>query len=133
MPAGRPSAYDPAYCDQIVEFMSEGYSVTAFAGRIRVARQTIYNWAEAHPEFLDALNVGQAVAALWWEDRLRANAQTGEGNATPAIFALKNRASEDWREKIDLAHSGEIARPITGFDLKVVSSAPAGDTDAATG
>ena len=36
-------------------------------------------------------------------------------------------------DKIDVNHSGEIARPITGFDLKVVSSAPPGDTDAASG
>ena len=82
--------------------MAEGYSVTAFAGHLRVSRATIYNWAGAHPEFLDALNIGQAAAGLWWEKLLRKNARDGEGNATPVIFALKNRAADDWRDKQEI-------------------------------
>lgn len=102
MAAGRPTKYDPKYCDEIITFLEEGYSVTAWAGSIRVARSTVYKWAEEHPEFSDALNIAQAVSALWWEDRLRENAEKGEGNATAAIFGLKNRAADDWRDKREL-------------------------------
>jgi len=105
MSAGRPTKYDPAFCDEIIDFLSEGYSVTAFAGYIRVSRSTVYLWAEEHPEFSDALNVGQAASALWWENQLRNNAQTGEGNATSCVFGLKNRAADDWRDKRDHDHT----------------------------
>lgn len=101
---GRNSAYDPDYCDQIIDFMADGYSVTAFAGHVRVSRQTVYNWADQHPEFLDALETAKAAAALWWENRLRDSAEKGEGNATAAIFGLKNRAAEDWRDRQEMDH-----------------------------
>ncbi len=106
---GRRSTYDPSYCGDVIDFMAQGYSVTAFAGHIRVARSTIYEWAKAHPEFSDALNVGQAASGLWWENLLRKNAQEGEGNATPVIFALKNRAADDWRDKQTVEHQGGLS------------------------
>lgn len=123
-PGGRPSSYKPEYCDTAIAFMEDGYSVTALAGHLRVARSTIYKWADEHPEFSDALNIGQSVAALWWEDRLRAVARGDEGNAAAAIFALKNRASDDWRDKQEVDHrsrDGSMTPPtvirITGPDV----------------
>jgi len=109
---GRPSAYRPEYCEAVIDFMADGYSVTAFAGSVRVSRQTIYQWAADHPEFSDALAIGKAAAALWWEGRLRNNAEKGEGNATAAIFGLKNRAAEEWREVNRTEHSGPDGGPI---------------------
>ena len=99
MTAGRPTKYDPAMCDEVLPFMEQGYSTTALAGHLKVSRQTLYDWMNAHKEFLDAVKEGQAASAIWWENCLRANAATGEGNATAAIFGLKNRASDDWRDK----------------------------------
>jgi hypothetical protein len=99
---GRPTKYHPMYCEAIIDFMAEGYSATAFAGSILVSRSTVYKWADEHPEFSDALKVGQARSAVWWEDCLRDNAMTGQGNATSAIFGLKNRVAHDWRDKRDL-------------------------------
>jgi hypothetical protein len=52
-----------------------------------------------HQEFSDAVKEGMAASAIWWEDCLRANAMTGNGNATSAIFGLKNRATDDWRDR----------------------------------
>jgi hypothetical protein len=79
--------------------MEQGYSTTALAGHLGVSRATIYNWADRHPEFLEALKLGEAASALWWEARLRQNALDGTGNATAAIFGLKNRARHDWRDR----------------------------------
>ena len=105
MPAGRPTTYDPKYCDEIVDFMEQGYSVTGFAGHIRVARSTIYKWADEHEEFSDALKTAQAVAGVWWEDQLRNIVSGGEGNATAAIFGLKNRSADEWRDKRENDHT----------------------------
>lgn len=105
---GRPSVYDPAFCDAAVEYLSNGYSTTALAGHLRVARTTIYRWADENDEFRDALRAGQAAGVEWWENRLRDIGEGKDGNATAAIFALKNRGQEDWREK----QTFEIERPI---------------------
>ena len=105
MAGGRPTKYDPAFCDDVLPFMAQGYSTTALAGHIGVSRSTLYLWMEEHPEFSDAVKEGMAASAIWWENCLRANAERGEGNATAAIFGLKNRASDDWRDKRDFDHT----------------------------
>jgi hypothetical protein len=96
---GRPSSYKEAYCNEVIEFLSQGHSVTAFAGHIGVARSSVFKWAEEIPEFSDALKIGQAKATAFWETILVKVARDGGGNATAAIFGLKNRAGEDWADK----------------------------------
>ena len=108
MPAGRPSTYDEAYCQEAIEFLKDGYSVAAFAGKIGVAKSTIYEWEKNHPEFSDAIKIGQAGAVYWWETANRKLATTGEGNATACVFGLKNRASDEWRDKTEQEVSGEL-------------------------
>lgn len=98
MSGGRPSDYDPAYCDTATTFLADGYSLAALAGHIGVARSTVYRWVDEHPEFSDAVKTGQAKAVLWWETANRNLALTGEGNATAIVFGLKNRASDEWRD-----------------------------------
>ena len=105
MTSGRPSKYDPAMCEAVLPFMEQGYSTTALAGHLGVSRSTLYLWMDNHTEFSDAVKEGMAASAIWWENCLRANAATGEGNATAAIFGLKNRASDDWRDKRDVDHT----------------------------
>jgi hypothetical protein len=112
MPAGRPSKYDPKFCDEAINFMQDGYSVTAFAGHIGVACSTVFKWAEEHPEFSDALKTAQALAAKWWEERLRTVAMTGDGNATACIFGVKNRSSKEWKDKVEQEHTGPDGGPV---------------------
>ena len=112
MAGGRPTDYDPAYCDEVVSFLAEGYSLAAFAGKIGVARSTVYKWADEHPEFSDAVKTGQAGAVFWWERRNKEFAETGEGNATAIIFGLKNRASDEWRDVKATEISGPDGGPI---------------------
>lgn len=98
MPAGRPSKYDPSYCDDLEDHFAQGLSYESFAGVVGVSKQTLYDWEKAHPEFLDAKKASEAKSQLVWEKRLAALATTGEGNATAIIFGLKNRASDSWRD-----------------------------------
>ena len=110
--SGRPSRYKEAYCNEVVSFMAQGYSLTAFAGEIGVARSTINEWMEHHPDFSEAVKVAKAKCARWWEDRNRKNAEEGGGNATAAIFGLKNMAPDDWREKTEHELTGKDGGPI---------------------
>jgi hypothetical protein len=110
---GRPPKYQPAYCEEVVNFCGEGYSLTAFAGEIGVDRDSISEWANVHPEFSVAVNRAKAKLARWWEDRGRKVADEGGsgGQATMVMFGLKNLAPEDFRDKTEqeITIRGELA------------------------
>lgn len=112
MPAGRPTDYKPEYCKLAKEFLADGYSLTALAGKIGISKVTIYNWYEKFPEFMNAVKEGQAAAVLWWEDRARDLAITGQGNATAVVFGLKNRAADEWRDMKTTELTGPNGGPI---------------------
>ena len=111
---GRPSKYDPAYCDAIIDHMAEGWSAASFAASIRVSRATINVWAEAHPDFLEALGAAKVACAAWWEKQGRNVAETGgaPGQATMITFGLKNMGRDDWQDKVALVGGGPDDSPI---------------------
>jgi len=106
MPAGRPSLYDPMYCDMVVDHMQDGASITSFAAEIDVCRDTITEWCKVHEEFSLAVKRAKAKCAAWWEARGRDGAQNGAapGANTLIIFGLKNMAGDDWRDKQEVDH-----------------------------
>jgi hypothetical protein len=95
-PGGRPSAYKPEYCEQVVEYMAKGKSLTAFAGSIRQGKQTIYDWVGQFPEFAEAVERARAARIVPWEDKLMTADKGAQAACT--IFALKNCDPLEWRE-----------------------------------
>lgn len=95
---GHPTLYRPVYCAIALRLGAQGYSLTGIAGRLGVARDTIYEWARRHSEFSDALQRAKAAAVAFYEGRLIHITQRGGGvgSAAAAIFALKARASSEW-------------------------------------
>ena len=110
MPAGRPTKYEPEFCEQLIELMGEGLSLTAFAGEIGVARSTINEWIGAQPEFSEAVKIGQAKRTAFLERGLLSS-DVGP-RVTARIFALKNAAPEEWKDKQEHEHSGAGGGPI---------------------
>jgi hypothetical protein len=110
MAAGRPTLYDESYCDLIIEAGREGKSLAAFAAECGVARNTLTLWAAANPEFMVALTRAKNCAAAWYEERARNLVSDGgsSAQATMIIFALKNFAGDDWRDKQEIEHSGAV-------------------------
>jgi len=106
MPAGRPTLYRDEFADRVIAFCADGYSLTAFAGEIGVARSTVTEWCAQHPEFSVAVSRAKAMRARWWEDRAREIALKGGpgGQATMVIFGLKNHAAEDFAETLKQEH-----------------------------
>lgn len=103
---GRPSKYDPAYCEAVIEHMADGASLTSFAASIRVARATVTLWMGEHEEFLAAVHVAKALCAAWWEKtgRTIAAGGGGPGASTVAIFGMKNMGADDWKEASQIDH-----------------------------
>ena len=109
---GRPTDYDVKYCDQVIKWMSKGYSIDSFAGKIGVARATIYNWMKEYPEFLDTIKRGHALAILFWE-KVANEATLGKKNRTNVnptllIFQLKNRLG--WIDRLDVTKRTPIEK-----------------------
>ncbi len=109
MPAGRPSDYDAKYCGEVLDYMAKGFSLTAFAGSIRVSRDTIYEWAKVHPEFSDAVKAAMSSRVSSLEAGLLDEALAGP-QITARIFALKNASPQDWRDRHE--HVGADGGPI---------------------
>lgn len=96
----RPTKYDPSYCDQVIETMKLGLSLTAFAGKILVARSSINEWMEHHPEFSEAVRVGKAARTAALEESML-SAESGPA-VTARMFALKNADPDEWRDKSEV-------------------------------
>lgn len=98
---GRPSKYDPAFCELAETTLAQGYSEAVLAGEIGVCVDTITEWKNVHPDFSASVKVGRARGARIWEDRLAKLADKNEGNATGIIFGLKNRQPSEWKDKTE--------------------------------
>lgn len=97
---GRPTKYRPEYAEQAIrQIGDEGQSITQFARNLRVARQTIYQWAEDHPEFYDALTCARDWSEAYWEDRMREFMTSRDANAPLIKLYLANRFK--WTDKVE--------------------------------
>lgn len=85
--------------------MAGGLSLTAAMGDLGFYRGTALDWAKVHPEFAIAINVGQAKRTVFLERRMLA--ATEGPVVTSSIFALKNAAPDEWREKQTVEHSAD--------------------------
>ena len=109
----RPTKFKPEYCEELIEHMKEGLSFEAFAGKLEVSKQTLYNWCETNIEFQEAKEIATEQSRLFWEqqgkDGLYKITETTEDedgnevtttkimNPTIWIFNMKNRFG--WRDK----------------------------------
>lgn len=114
---GRPTNFRPSFGEEILTLMTEGLSLAAAAAAIGIHRQRVYDWVNQHPEFADTIKLATAKRQLFLERRLLA---ASEGPVvTSTIFALKNAAGEDWREKSQVDHGvtdtlAELLKEIDG-------------------
>lgn len=116
MPAGRPSEYREPFGNEMIGLMGTGLSLTAAAADLGFCKDTIYEWEKKYPEFADALKLARGKRTLFLEKQLL----TGESSpkVTAAIFALKNAAPDEWREKHEISgpDGGPIVVQIAGSD-----------------
>jgi transposase-like protein len=114
MPGGAPTKYKPEFCNEIIQSMAEGYSLTAAAADLGVHRDTVYEWEKTIPEFSDAVKLARAKRTRKLEQDLL-SAESGP-MVTSRIFALKNACAEEWREKQEIEHSGGLNLYFDGDD-----------------
>jgi hypothetical protein len=68
-PVGRPSTYDPSYCDKVRELGKLGKSFEQMSAQLDVSYRTLCNWREEFPEFFHALETAHRYSQAWWENK----------------------------------------------------------------
>jgi hypothetical protein len=106
---GRPTNYKPEYCQMIIESMSKGTSVTAFAAEIGVVKDTLYEWAKVYPDFSDSMKQAMQICEKWWEARGMKGMTEGSQkfNANIWMFFMKNRFK--WSDRTETTQVVEIS------------------------
>lgn len=106
---GRPSDYRPEMCDQVIDMGAKGYSKAQMAAELGCDRGTVDEWAKAYPEFSRSIKRAATLSLAWWEHKGMWGMDRGIGfNATSWLFSMKNRFREDYSDKTDHHHSGQI-------------------------
>lgn len=112
MTVGRPSKYDPAMCDVVIECGRQGMSKAEMAAELDVAYSTFDLWTNTHPAFSEAVKDAVRLSQAWWEKQGRVATFGGcDGfNATAYIFNMKNRFRDDWADRH--MHSNDPDNPM---------------------
>jgi hypothetical protein len=119
MGAGRPSLYDPAYCDEVLRLGAEGCSVVEMAAEIGVARNTLETlWPEAHPEFMEALGAARLRSQAWWESQGRKNLATQGFQSSLYSRSMAARFPHDWREVKGTELTGKDGAPLAFQEVR---------------
>lgn len=135
---GRTSTYDAdTYPELAKQYARDGKTDKQIAKAFDVSEVTLNNWKNQHPLFLESLKEGKHVVDAKVESKLYKRAMGYEyeeiteeslrvgKEETPKvkvrtvtkqmapdvvaqIFWLKNRKPEEWRDKQDIAHTGNV-------------------------
>lgn len=124
-PVGRPSQYDPMYCERVIELGKIGKSVEQIAANIGVGTKTLYNWRDEHPEFLHALDLAKELELDWWESIAQAmmveNKDSDKLNASIWSRSMAARFPKKYRESTKTEITGADGAPlVTGINVTFV-------------
>lgn len=71
-PFGRPTVYDPSYCDKVIELGMLGKSFEQMSAQLLVSYRTLCRWRDEHEDFRHALEDAHALSQAWWEETAHA-------------------------------------------------------------
>jgi transposase len=116
MPAGRPTDYDPAFCEDVIRLGRQGKSIEQIAYRLFVAVSTMYKWRDEHPEFSEALAAAKEYEQAYWEDLADSHiVETKDGprlNATIWSRSMAARFPKKYREQVKQEITGANDAPL---------------------
>lgn len=121
---GRPSSFKPEYCEEALKLCKLGATDKELADFFGVSEATLNTWKNQFPEFLESLKAGKEIADAQVAEKLFQRAMGYSHpdshictiqnqvvitpivkhyppDTTAAIFWLKNRRSDLWRDKTE--------------------------------
>lgn len=132
MPLGRPTKYTESMVEQAKKLAGLGATDREIADFLEIDEATLYRWKHEHEAFCEALKLGKeasdnrVVQSLYRRAvgyshdavKIAVNAQGDvtqvpfvehyAPDTTAAIFWLKNRRRDEWREKQEVEHTGGV-------------------------
>lgn len=100
---GRPSKYDPAYCERVIELGKEGKSLVQIAVALDMPKSTLQSWADQHIEFSAALTRAKQCEQAWWENKGQEGLTADKFNSAVWSKSMSARFREDYTERRELA------------------------------
>lgn len=143
---GRPSVYDPIFCDELIELFSQPATrevtlrdakgnerieilpgvfptLARFAAMIGVTRETLHDWATAKTPEGELkhpdFSYAYKKAKEFQEANLVEGTMAGAYNSTFAIFTAKNVLG--WRDKTEQEITGKDGSPLAGIQVSFVT------------
>lgn len=122
---GRPTLYDPAYCETVRELGRIGKSIEQICYQLNISIRTIYLWKDTHEEFMQALEDAKTFEQAWWEEQAAAymveNKESDRLNATLWSRSMAARFPKKYRESTKQEITGADGAPlITGIQVTFV-------------
>jgi len=124
-PVGRPSLYDPKYCEEVIALGRIGKSIEQIAANLNVSLRVLYDWRDKHPEFLHALEDCKTYEQAWWEEQAAAymveNKESDRLNATLWSRSMAARFPKKYRESTKTEITGADGAPLlSGIQVSFV-------------
>ena len=125
MTVGRPTLFDPSYCDKVVELGALGKSLEQISSNLGVSCRVLYDWRDKYPEFLRALEQAKEAEQTWWEDQAQAymleHKDAAKLNASIWSRSMAARFPKKYRESVKQEIPGENGAPLlTGIQISFV-------------
>ena len=127
---GRPTKYDPDFCQIAVDAMAKGFSKEAVAGHLQISKDTLYAWIKLYPDFSYAIKEGLELSRMFWEnlgiEHVTHTKASKQLNSTVWLFNMKNRFN--WADKIETKNEDTTDKPKKTFAF-TLDEAPANDDE----
>ena len=134
---GRPTKYKAEYAQQAAKLCALGATDQEIADFFEVEVRTVYRWKTEHEDFCQSISSAKEIAdsrverslyqqAIGYEqEEVKIFMPSGAPapvyapfrakvapSATAAIFWLKNRRPDEWRDKVTQEHTGPNGGPV---------------------
>jgi len=124
-PVGRPSLYDPKYCEEVIVLGKLGKSSEAIGAMLGVGTATLYRWRDEFPEFREALELAKEFELHWWEDiaqtHMIENKESDKINASIWSRSMAARFPKKYRESVKQEITGADGAPLlSGIQVSFV-------------
>ena len=119
----KHTKYRPHFCNKVIDLMAEGASKKELAIELGVSPWSVSDWEKRHPEFHQAIRIGEMLSEAWWMREGRRNIHNKEFNAVLFMMNMANRFG--WTRRWDVNAKTEHHETKTleiKFDMKKLSS-----------
>ena len=124
-PVGRPSLYDPKYCEEVIALGKIGKSVEQIAANLNLSLRVLYAWRDKHEEFMHAMEYAKELEQAWWEEQAQSymieNKESDRLNATLWSRSMAARFPKKYRESTKTEITGADGAPLlSGIQVSFV-------------